>query len=104
MTAQVIARWTGVPTVDRPVICDQCGEATATGAACPGCYQVAGGPVGMLAAIVNTPTGARLVIAERAPAGGWVPVRATAATGEAVRMVRRRTTAEPVAARGGTLW
>jgi hypothetical protein len=61
-------------------------------------------PVGMLAVVVDSPAGARLVIAERAPGGGWAPARAVDATGEAVRMVGRQDT--PTCGEGGgdRLW
>jgi hypothetical protein len=43
----------------------------------------------MLAAITDTAEGPRLVIAQRAPNGGWTPIKATPATGEHIRMIRR---------------
>lgn len=83
MTAGIVARWTTHPD-------------TETNAS-----------VGMLAAVVDTPAGARLVIAQRTPAGDWVATRAIAATADAVRMVRRQNTPAGVAGagvRGGGLW
>jgi hypothetical protein len=101
----VVARWVGAARSDRPVICGECGEAVAPGGSrCPGCYEIAAGPVGMLATLIDTPTGPGLVVAERDPHGGWVPVRAVPATGEAVRTVRRLQAAPAAAAgRGGLL-
>jgi len=109
MTARVVARWAGSPRAGEAVICDECGEAVATGGRCPGCYQLAPEPVGMLATVVDTPAGPRLVITERDPsAARWVPTRVVPATGEAVRMVRRAaaspddTATAPVLTRMGT--
>jgi hypothetical protein len=61
-------------------------------------------PVGMLAVVVDTPAGARLVIAECIPGGGWAPSRVVEATAEAVRMVGRQDT--PITGDGGgdRLW
>ena len=102
-TTGVVARWAGTTHAGRAVICGECGEPVPAGTACPGCYQLAAGRVGMLAALVDTAAGARLVVAERDPQGGWVPIRAVAATGEAVRMIRRQALA-PAAGAGGGLW
>ncbi len=69
----VVARWT---TRRRPAAgtrCDECGEVLVD-IACDGCGQLAGEIVGMLATVVDTPAGARLVIAEHTPEG-WTPVR-----------------------------
>ncbi len=113
---RVIARWAGGRRTGAAAICDECGETVDRGARCPGCRQLATGAVGMLAAVIDAPTGPRLVIAERAPnGGGWVPVSTAPATGEVVRAVRRscdstrgESAAEfygvPVRADGGGLW
>jgi hypothetical protein len=61
-------------------------------------------PVGMLAVVVDTPAGARLVIAERAPAGGWAPARVVEATGDAVRMVGRQDHTSAGEGGGDRLW
>lgn len=97
----VLARWAGAARTDQPVICGECGEAAPAGSPCPGCHQLAAERVGMLATLVDTPAGARLVVAERDPHGGWVPIRAVPATGEAVRMIRRQATPTPGGARQG---
>lgn len=71
-------------------MCDECGETVERDVQCPGCGQLSAGTVGMLAAVIHGPNGARLVIAERAPnGGGWVPISNRPATTEAVRAVRR---------------
>lgn len=77
MTPSILARWTTHPDAST------------------------GGAVGMLAAVVDTPAGARLVIAQRTPAGDWAPTRAIDATPDAVRMVRRQNTTDNG---GGGLW
>jgi hypothetical protein len=61
-------------------------------------------PVGMLAVVVDTPAGPRLVIAERTPGGGWAPARVVEATGEAVRMVHRQDAPTTGDGGGGRLW
>ena len=43
----------------------------------------------MLATVVDTPGGARLVIAQRTGNGDWTPVQTVPATAEAVRAVGR---------------
>lgn len=86
----VIARWAGGTRTGNAAVCDECGDTVERGQQCPRCRQLAAGAVGMLAAVIDAPTGARLVIAERAPNGaGWVPVTTAPATAEAVRAVRR---------------
>lgn len=100
-TRGVIARWSS----RRPApVCAECGEPTpgAAGTPCDGCGQLTGSPVGMLATVVDSPAGARLVVAKRV-GGSWVPVSNIAATDEAVRMVRRQGVIETPAA-GGGLW
>lgn len=89
----VVARWAGTPRTGRAVICGECGEAVTSGEHCGGCGQLAAEPVGMLATVLDTPSGPLLVIAERDPAATrWVPTRTVAATSEAVRMVARAAT------------
>jgi hypothetical protein len=73
-----VARWT---TRRRPVAgqrCDECGQVLLD-VACAGCGQLAGEPVGMLATVVDTPAGARLVVAGHTPEG-WTPVRSVPPT------------------------
>jgi hypothetical protein len=63
----------------------------------------------MLAAIIEAPTGRRLVVARQDPdRRGWVPIRSLPVTGKAIRMLRRQA-AQPTAAGadasgGGGLW
>ena len=114
MTARagVVARWASRRSSNRAVLCE-CGEAVKAGWPCPGCRQIAGDAtetVGMLAAVVDLPAGARLVVAEQTPdRGGWVPIRCLPPSGEAIRMLRRQA-AQPTAAAadatrgGGGLW
>ena len=96
MSAQagVVARWASRRSSDHAVLCDECGEAVRVGCPCPGCRQLATtsdhhGYVGMLATVIDTTDGPRLVVAQRAPNGGWTPIKATPATGEHIRMIRR---------------
>jgi hypothetical protein len=99
-TRGVVARWTGRR---RTAVCGECGEpAEVAGTSCAGCGQLPGEPVGMLATVIDTPAGPRLVIAARA-GNGWVPIRAVEATSEALRMVRRQHDTGRAAAAGG-LW
>ena len=99
-----VARWT---TRRRPVAgqrCDECGQVL-DAIACDGCGQLAGEPVGMLATVVDTPAGARLVIAEHTPEG-WTPVRWVPATRANVAALSRPGATSPARAastRGG-LW
>jgi hypothetical protein len=60
--------------------------------------------VGMLATVVDSPAGARLVIAERTP-DGWVPVRTVPATAANVAALSRpgATGPTPVTATSGGL-
>jgi hypothetical protein len=100
----VVARWTGRRRQGAPVRCGECGEDAISGAPCPGCRQIAGDAVAMMATVVDTPAGARLVIAERTRTG-WTPTRTVEATDEAVRVIRRQDTAtEDVTASIGGLW
>jgi len=58
---------------------------------CPQCRKLAPAhPTGMLAVVIDTARGRRLVIAERTPAGRWAPTRHLPATSEAVRMLHRQ--------------
>jgi RNA polymerase subunit RPABC4/transcription elongation factor Spt4 len=95
----VVARWTSRRTSERPRSCEECGEVVpAATAQCPQCRQVAPAhPTGMLAVVIDTANGQRLVIAERTPAGGWAPTRDVPATSEAVRVLRRQDATEGLA-------
>jgi RNA polymerase subunit RPABC4/transcription elongation factor Spt4 len=88
----VVARWSSRRTSDRPQTCEECGEAVpAATVQCPQCRQFTPAhPTGMLAVVIDTASGRRLVIAERTPAGGWAPTRDLPATSEAVRVLRRQ--------------
>jgi hypothetical protein len=99
-----VARWT---TRRHPVTgqrCDECGQVL-DDVACDGCGQLAGEPVGMLATVVDTPAGARLVIAERTPEG-WTPVRSAPATRANVAALSRpcATGPAPAASTDRGLW
>jgi hypothetical protein len=74
----VVARWTARRRPRRGERCEECG-AILMCATCDGCGQLAGELVGILAAVVDSPAGARLVVAERTP-DGWAPVRTFPAT------------------------
>jgi hypothetical protein len=93
--ARVVARWAARRPTTAPVGCDECGEALEPGTTqCPQCRQAA--PVtatGMLAVLVSTADGERLVIAERTPSGGWAATRSVPATPAAVGAVARHDTA-----------
>jgi RNA polymerase subunit RPABC4/transcription elongation factor Spt4 len=93
MTAStgIVARWSARRTSDRPQTCDECGEIVPAAVdQCPQCRQLAPAhPTGMLAVLIDTANGRRLVIAERTPNRGWAPTRDLPATSEAVRMLRR---------------
>jgi hypothetical protein len=99
-----VARWTTRRRTAPGERCKECGEVLVE-VACDGCGQLAGEPVGMLATVVDTPAGARLVIAEHTPEG-WTPVRSVPATRANVAALSRPGATGPVPAastRGG-LW
>jgi hypothetical protein len=103
LTSGVVARW----TTRRPAAgqrCDECGEVLVE-VACDGCGQLAGETVGMLATVVDSPAGVRLVVAEHAPEG-WTPVRSLPATRANVAALSRPGAAgpAPVASTHGGLW
>lgn len=103
-TPGVVARWT---TRRRPAAgqrCDECGEVLLD-VACAGCGQLAGEPAGMLATVLDTPAGARLVIAEHTPEG-WAPVRSIPATRANVAALSRpgATGPESDTSTSGGLW
>jgi hypothetical protein len=104
-TPGVVARWTARRRPAAGQCCDECGAAL-TDVACDGCGQLAGLAVGMLATVVESDGGLRLVIAQRTGRGDWTPVRTMAASAEAVRAIARSggtgPEQSPVAA--GGLW
>jgi len=98
----VVARWTSRPSPAPGATCDECAAALRN-ARCEGCGQLAGRPVGMLATLVETPTGVRIVVAQRI-AGGWAPVNTVPATSENLRALTRPGATGPApAAVGGLL-
>jgi len=74
----LVARWTSRRYPAAGSICDECRELVVD-MECRCCGQLAGELVGMLAVVVDTAAGARLVIAEHA-ADGWVPIQSVPAT------------------------
>lgn len=88
-TCGLVARWVGGRT--GPELCPECGE-DLDGNQCPACRHVTTAErTALLAVVVDTPAGARLVVAERTPGGGWVPTRVVRdGVEEAARMVRRQ--------------
>jgi hypothetical protein len=103
-TPGVVARWTTRSRPARRERCDECGEVLRD-VACGRCGQLAGEPVGMLATVVDTPAGARLVIAEHTPEG-WTPVRSVPATQANIAALSRpgATGPAPAASTHGGLW
>ena len=100
---RVLARWTARPRPEAGSVCDECATVL-DDIQCGTCGQLAGRPVGMLATVVDTPAGTRLVIAQRTE-DGWTPVRTVPATEDNVRALARpgATGPSPVASSGG-LW
>jgi hypothetical protein len=104
-TTGLVARWTARRQPDLGTRCDECGAVLA-GTCCDGCGQLAGGLVAMLATVIDTPAGARLVIAEHGPEG-WTPLRTVAATRANVAALGRPGATGPAVAVGkttGGLW
>jgi hypothetical protein len=105
-TPGLVARW----TTRRPPLpgqcCDECDEVLVD-IACAGCGQLAGRLVAMLATVIQTPAGTRLVIAERGPEG-WTPLRTLTATRANVAALSRPGATGPtrtaVGSRVGGLW
>jgi hypothetical protein len=101
VTPHVVARWA---TRQRPApgaICDECAAAL-HGDRCDGCGQLAGQLIGMLATLVDTPAGARIVVARRT-AGGWAPVNTFPATPENLRALARPEATGPAPAAAGRM-
>jgi len=103
-TPGVVARWTIRRCPAAGAVCEECGEVLGD-LACDACGQLAGELVGMLATVVDTPAGARLVIAEHTPQG-WTPVQSVPATRANVAALSRpgATGPAPIAATRGGLW
>jgi hypothetical protein len=103
-TPGVVARWTTRRRPGPGQRCDECGEGLAD-VACDRCGQLAGEMVGMLATVMDSPAGVRLVIAEHTP-DGWTPVRSLPATRANVAALSRpgATGPTPAASTRGGLW
>jgi RNA polymerase subunit RPABC4/transcription elongation factor Spt4 len=88
----VVARWATHRTHSHSIRCSGCGWILEPGTLqCPQCREAASPePTGMLAVVVVTGVGRRIVVAERTPSGGWAPTRSVPATGETVRVLRRQ--------------
>jgi hypothetical protein len=93
---RVVARWTTRSRPGAGAVCDECATVL-DDIECGTCGQLAGRPVGMLATVVDTAAGPRLVIAKRTDAG-WSPVRAVPATEDNVRALARPGATGPVPA------
>ena len=87
-TPGVVARWATRRPPRAGDRCDECGTPV-TDTACVECGQLAGHAVGMLATVVETPTGPQLVIAQRTGHGDWTPVQTMPATTQALRAIAR---------------
>jgi hypothetical protein len=103
-TTGVIARWTTRRRPSAGSICDECRELLVD-MECECCGQLAGAIVGMLATVVDTAAGARLVIAEHGP-DGWAAVQSLPATPANVAALCRpgATGPTPAASMLGGLW
>jgi hypothetical protein len=104
-TPGVVVRWTSRRRPAAGGACDECGTVAAE-PSCPTCGQLTGELVAMLATVVDTPAGVRLVIAEHR-AGGWVPIRTLpATTANVTALSRPGATGPAVVASGpvGGLW
>src|SRR5262245_31255214 len=105
-TPGIVARWTIRRRPASGTRCDECGEVL-HGSVCGQCGQLAGPVVGMIATVIDTADGLRLVIAERTGRGDWTPIRTLPATQDNVNALTRpgATGPEPPAARlTGSLW
>ena len=78
VSAGVVARWTARRHPAAGSLCDECREVLID-MQCECCGQLAGEIVAMLATVVDTPAGPRLVIAEHTP-DGWTPIQSVPAT------------------------
>jgi hypothetical protein len=103
-TIGVVARWTSRRRPAAGTICDEC-HGLLVDMECECCGQLAGEIVGMLAAVVDTAAGARLVIAEHTP-DGWAAVQSLPATPANVAALSRpgATGPAPAASMLGGLW
>jgi hypothetical protein len=98
----VVARWTSRPNPTPDAACDDCAAALHE-PRCENCGQLAGRLVGMIATIVDMPTGARIVVARRV-AGGWAPVNTVPATEANLRVLTRPGATGPAPTASGGLW
>lgn len=103
-TLGMVARWTARRRPSASV-CDEC-RALLVESQCQNCGQLAGELVAMLATVVDTLAGARLVIAEHG-AEGWTPIRSVPATRANVAALSRPGATGPApvgASTFGGLW
>jgi hypothetical protein len=98
---RVLARWATRQSPAPGAICDECAAAL-QGDRCDGCGQLAGQLIGMLATLVDTPAGDRIVVARRI-AGGWAPINTFPATPENLRALARPEAIGPAPATVGGL-
>ena len=101
----LVARWTSRRHPAGGSICDECRELLVD-MECRGCGQLAGELVGMLAVVVDTVAGVRLVIAEHT-ADGWAPIQSVSATRANVAALSRPGATGPAVAgvsTVGALW
>jgi hypothetical protein len=105
VSAGVVARWTARRHPAAGSLCDECREVLVD-MQCECCGQLAGELVAMLATVVDTLAGARLVIAEHG-AEGWTPIRSVPATRANVAALSRPGATGPApvgASTFGGLW
>ena len=93
-TTGVVARWTARRHPAPGTTCDECREPLVD-TECQCCGQLAGDIVGMLAAVVDTAAGTRLVIAEHT-AEGWAPIQSLPGTPANVAALSRRGATGPI--------
>jgi hypothetical protein len=99
-----VARWTTRRHPAAGSLCDECREVLVD-MQCECCGQLAGEIVAMLATVIDTPAGARIVIAEHTPEG-WTPIRSVPATPANIATLSRpgATGAFPAASTHAGLW
>jgi hypothetical protein len=105
VSAGVVARWTARRHPAAGSLCGECGEVLVD-MQCECCGQLAGEIVAMLATVVDTPAGARIVIAEH-DVDGWTPIRSVPATRANVAALSRPGATGPAlvgASKIGGLW
>jgi hypothetical protein len=105
VSAGVVARWTARRHPAAGSLCDECREVLVD-MQCGCCGQLAGEIVAMLAKVVDTPAGARIVVAEH-DVEGWTPIRSVPATRANVAALSRPGATGPApmgAPTFGALW